>query len=122
VWLGGKSWSGAGGGVVPERLRTVLAGTGEPTADRLFSGPESRGDVALIPALLLQSQPPQPPPLMPVLRHEVRTLHTQFYRPQNLTNSARLSVTRPALWLADGVVVEQLPAVRDDGLRLARPV
>src|SRR5262249_53297718 len=67
-------------------------------------------------------QRPQPPPLMPVLRHEVRTLHTQFYRPQNLTNSARLSVTRPALWLADGVVVEQLPAVRDDGLRLARPV
>src|SRR5262249_37923672 len=91
--LGGKSWSRAGGGVVPERLRTVLAGTGEPTADRLFSGPESRSDVALIPALLLQFQRPQPPPLMPVLRHEVRTLHTQFYRPQNLTNSARLSVS-----------------------------
>src|SRR5262249_22855217 len=91
--LGGKSWSRAGGGVVPERLRTVLAGTGEPTADRLFSGPESRSDVALIPALLLQFQRPQPPPRTPILRHEVRTLHTQFYRPQHLTNSARLSVS-----------------------------
>ena len=70
--LGGRPGTGPG----PQGLRAAVAGAGEPTADGHLGDAQGLGDVALRPALLLQVQRPQPPPLAPVTRDEVRCLHT----------------------------------------------
>ena len=60
--VGGRG-PGRGGNEGP---RDRLVGGGEPPADGWFGDAQSLGDVPLRPALLLQAQRPQPPPLLPV--------------------------------------------------------
>src|SRR5262249_19094681 len=68
--VGGELGRMARRGPRPESLAARAAGTGEQAADRYLGGTEGLGDVALIPALLLQVQRPQPPPLTPAIRSE----------------------------------------------------
>src|SRR5438128_2642119 len=54
--------------VCQQHIGSTLAGTGQPTADRLLRDSQGRSDVALIPPLLFQVQRPQPPPFTPRTR------------------------------------------------------
>ena len=59
-------------------LGAAVAGACQPAADGLLADAQRLGDVPLIPALLLQVQRPQPPPLTPVSRDVIRRSHTSI--------------------------------------------
>jgi hypothetical protein len=66
--VGSQSPGGAGCGVVPEGLRSSLAGAPHPLADRPLADPQGRGDLALRPALLLEAPGLEPSSFFPVGR------------------------------------------------------
>src|SRR5436305_1757300 len=79
--LGGRELGRAARrGPCQECLGAGVTGGGEPTTDGLLGDAQGIADVALTPALLLQEQRPQPPPLAPVIWDEIRCFHPPILR------------------------------------------
>ena len=80
-------------GLGTQRFGPTFAGPRKPAADRFLRDTKGFSNVTLIPAVLLQVQRPQPPPLAPVVRGEARPFHSVIIlRPRNLTSFAQRSV------------------------------
>ena len=88
----GEHGRAAWDGLRAQHLGAASADASEPMTDGDLGDAQGLGNSALTPALMLQLQGPQPPPLTPVSKGEARRFHTPILSPSSLNFFARRSV------------------------------